>query len=392
MGSAAVLTSVGPIAGGYLTQWTWRAIFWINLPFAVVAIVLTLMAGIQQQRRRESIDYAGALLIALGMGLSVFGFEQATTWGWSNVGTWACIVGGLLVLLVFARFETRVATPLIKVQIFRDRAFLVDNGVLFFSMIAFVPVFFFASVYSQISLGYGASNAGLYLLVFFAGFAPAAQIGGRWLDEGGARRPLIVGSVLSCVGFALWASKVTDLKLGAQWIYVAMAGAGIGLILGPSSTDAVNRSIGASYGEVTGITQTVRNYASTLGIAVLGSVLGTVFSNRLSTSFEKLDIPTSVARQIASDVSSASGSRDMGSAPAAIREQISNAIAHDYAVGTSYVLYGMAIALGVCFFIALRHPGDKVEERITADSVDPQVQDAQAAPRTAGRAEPLAGH
>ena len=95
-------------------------------------------------------------------------------------------------------------------RIFRDRAFVVDNAVLFFSMIAFVPVFFFASVYSQVSLGYNANNAGLYLLVFFAGFAPAAQIGGRMLDRAGPGGRWCSAARCRTVGFALWAWKLTD--------------------------------------------------------------------------------------------------------------------------------------------------------------------------------------
>ena len=81
------------------------------------------------------------------------------------------------------------------------------------------------------------------------------------------------------------------LSLGAQWPYIVMAGAGIGLLLGPASTDAVNRAIDASYGEVTGITQTVRNYASTLGIAVLGTVLTTVLTSRLTGSLVAPGVP-----------------------------------------------------------------------------------------------------
>ena len=83
-GVSGGLTSIGPIAGGYLTQWTWRAIFWINIPVAVIALVLTAMAGITQTRRREPIDWAGGALAAIGMGLSVLGFEQAATWGWRS--------------------------------------------------------------------------------------------------------------------------------------------------------------------------------------------------------------------------------------------------------------------------------------------------------------------
>ncbi|MGX7681607.1 MFS transporter [Jatrophihabitans sp. DSM 45814] len=367
-GVSGGLTAIGPIAGGYLTEWTWRAIFWINIPVAVIALILTVMADIPASRRRETIDAVGAVLIALGMGLSVLGFEQAPTWGWSNPGTWLCIVGGTVIIAIFVRVESRTETPLIRVQIFRDRAFVVDNGVLFFSMIAFVPVFFFASVYSQVSLGFSSTEAGLYLLIFFAGFAPAAQVGGRMLDNGGARRPMVLGSALATVGFALWASKLTNLSQAAQWPYIVLAGAGIGLLLGPASTDAVNRSIGASYGEVTGITQTVRNYASTLGIAVLGTVLTTVFTNRLTTSLDALKIPSKVAKSIAQGSTEGGGSAASNSAPAALRGQIDAAVAHDFAVATQWVLYGMAIALGISFFVALRHPGGKPQEH---DSTEP---------------------
>jgi EmrB/QacA subfamily drug resistance transporter len=359
-GVSGGLTAIGPIAGGYLTEWTWRAIFWINIPVAVLALVLTVIADIPPSRRRETIDYAGAVLVAVGMGLSVLGFEQAPEWGWSNAGTWLCLAVGLAVLALFVRFELRTRQrPLINMQIFRDRAFIVDNGVLFFSMIAFVPVFFFASVYSQVCLNYSAQNAGLYLLTFFGGFAPGSQVGGRMLDSGGAKRPMVLGAALSTVGFALWASRLTHLSLSSQWVFVVMAGAGIGLLLGPASTDAVNRSIGASYGEVTGISQTVRNYGSTLGIAVLGTVLTTVFSNRLETSLQRLGLPATQADSIAHTVSQGSSFDAGSSAPAALQADIHTAVIHDFAVGNQAVLYGMAIALGITFLVALRHPGDQ---------------------------------
>jgi EmrB/QacA subfamily drug resistance transporter len=364
-GVSGALTAIGPIAGGYLTQWTWRAIFWINIPVAIVALILTKRAEIPPSRRDETIDYRGAVLIALGMGLSVLGFEQAPTWGWHNPATWACIIGGLGVLAVFVLVELRTRVPLMKVRIFRDRAFVVDNAVLFFSMVAFVPVFFFASVYSQVSLGYDANRAGLYLFVFFAGFAPAAQVGGRMLDRGGARRPIIIGSALSAVGFALWASKVTDLHLSAQWPYILVASAGIGLILGPASTDAVNRSIDASYGEVTGITQTVRNYASTLSIAVLGTVLTTVLTRQLKSSMSGLGLPRGAAVGIVQRISGGSNAAQ-GSVPATVQAQIHAAIQRDYALGMRWVLIGMAVALGCCFVVALSHPGGSSQVELAA--------------------------
>jgi hypothetical protein len=222
-------------------------------------------------------------------------------------------------------------------------------------MVAFVPAFFFASIYAQVSLGYDANHAGLYLLMFFGGFAPAAQLGGRMLDRSGARRPMVLGSALAAIGFALWAGKLHEYSLGAQWPYILMAGAGIGLLLGPASTDAVNRAIDASYGEVTGITQTVRNYASSLGLAVLGTVLTTTLTSHLTSSLVGLGVPPAAAADIARD-SARGGAPSTSGAPVSVTEHLHAVVAHDFATATQGVLYGMAIALALAFVAALRYP------------------------------------
>jgi MFS family permease len=136
----------------------------------------------------------------------------------------------------------------------------------------FVPYFFFASVYAQASLGYTATQAGLFLLVFFAGFTGAAQWGGRIVDSRGARPAIVLGCAVAAAGFYLWGAELTGLAFSSQWIALVVAGAGLGLVLGPVSTDALNRTPDAGYGEITGITQTVRNLGASLGLAVMGSL------------------------------------------------------------------------------------------------------------------------
>ena len=140
-------------------------------------------------------------------------------------------------------------------------------------MMAFIPVFFFASEYAQIALHKTASEAGLFLLYFFLGFVIAAQIGGRMLDREGAKRAVVIGCAIAAVGFGLWASKATTPHFSKQQIWVIVAGAGMGMMLGPANTDAVNRAGDLSYGEATGITQTIRNFGASLGLAALGTIL-----------------------------------------------------------------------------------------------------------------------
>src|SRR5579859_177511 len=231
-GIAGGLTAVGPIAGGYLIQWTWRAIFWINIPVALIALALIAVSRPANESRPAPMDYRGLVLITGGVGLSVFGFQQSSLWGWGNAAIELCIAAGVVLLVVFYFVERRTDSPLINVQIFRNQPFLVENIVLFIVMMAFIPTFFFASTYGQISLGEKPTTSSLAILYFFIGFVIFAQIGGRMLDRIGAKRPVVFGCALAAAGFFLWAGKVTDLRAGTQTIYIIMAGAGMGLMLG----------------------------------------------------------------------------------------------------------------------------------------------------------------
>jgi EmrB/QacA subfamily drug resistance transporter len=346
-GIAGGLTAIGPILGGYLTQWTWRAIFWVNVPVALIALVLIVISKPTTEFRPARMDYRGLVLIAAGVALSVFGFQQSTIWGWHNPGIALCIAGGVALMGVFYVVETRTTSPLIEVSIFRIRPFLVENIVLGIAMLAFVPVFFFASEYAQISLGKSASQASLYLLYFFLGFVVAAQIGGRMLDRVGAKRPVVLGCALAAVGFALWAAKVNDLSLGPQIWRVVLTGAGMGLMLGPASTDAVNRASTLSYGEATGITQTVRNYASSLGLAILGTILVSQLRSRVVTSLTAQGLPHRAAvRQAAVISQTQGGASDSGPIPRFVRV--------DFAHATHTVLDAMAIIMAVAAVAAIR--------------------------------------
>ncbi|HMN99876.1 MAG TPA: MFS transporter [Miltoncostaeaceae bacterium] len=349
------LTAVGPFLGGYLTEWTWRAIFWVNVPVAIIALILIYLAKPDDRRTPAAIDWRGTALIAGGMALSVLGLQQSSDWGWTNPATIACIAVGLLLLLAFVRVELRTRTPLIDVNIFRDRGFAAANGVLFLFSMAFIPVFFFTSEYAQISVGDDASSAGLFLLVFFAGFGGAAQWGGKVYDEKGVRAAVIPGCALGAVGFFFWARALDDFQLGDQWIWIVMAGAGCGLILGPASTDALNRVAATRYGEATGITQTVRNFGASIGLAVLGTILIMRTEANVESSLGALGVPSDRAHAVADALTSSGGGRASGSfgeETGAAAERAFAAVRTDFANATETVFYVMAGIMAALYVLA----------------------------------------
>lgn len=97
-GVTGALAALGPLLGGWPAGRTGRAIFRVDVPVAVVALILTALDRISDRRRDEPLDVRGALLIGVGTGASVLGFQQASVWGRDSAATWACVIGGLAVL------------------------------------------------------------------------------------------------------------------------------------------------------------------------------------------------------------------------------------------------------------------------------------------------------
>ena len=358
-GIAGALTAIGPIAGGYLIEWTWRSIFWINIPVALIALALIAISKPPNESRPAPMDYRGLALIVGGVGLSVFGFQQSALWGWGDPAIWATIAIGVALLIVFYAVEARTDSPLINVRIFRNQAFLVENIILGIASMAFIPVFFFAALYGQIALAEKATTSSLLILYFFLGFVVCAQIGGRMLDRAGAKRPVVLGCTLAAVGFGLWASKATDLHVGAQVIYIVMAGAGMGLMLGQANTDAINRASRYSYGEATGITQTVRNYGASLGFAILGTLLITRFRSAITASLTSQGLSGPAASAQAAKIAQLQGGNGNVTA-------IPQFIRANFAAATRDVLYGMCVIMAVAAFVALRGLRRGVQEDTTA--------------------------
>ncbi len=350
-GISGGLTAIGPIAGGFLTQWTWRAIFWINVPVAIVALVLIWRSCLETERHPAKLDYRGTGLITGAMTLLILGLQQSGTWGWTSARTLGCLIVGVVLMVAFVSWERRATEPLIRLEIFRDRAFSVDTAALGMMSVVFVPFFFFGSVYAQVSLGKTPSNAGEYILYFFIGFVIMAQVGGRILDRRGAKPAVVGGSVLGAIGFYLLAGKLTDLSLGAQSLNVAIAGGGLGLMLGTASTDAVNRAPSTSYSEVTGITQTARNFGASLGLAILGAILIRENKTNITNALTKAGVPHQAAQRVAGSFGSAAprGGSATGQ-PHALVHSVQLAFAHS----TQTIFYIMAGVMAATFLVTVR--------------------------------------
>ena len=270
-----LFTAIGPVAGAYLTQyWTWRAIFWINVPVAILALTELYFAKLRDIKNPARVDLVGAVLIVGGMALSVLGIQQSTVWGWGDVRTIGSIVIGVLLLIAFVLSERNAKDPLIDVKAMAaNRPFAVDNVLTFLAFAPWLAVFFFGSFYFQIAVHQQPTEAGFSILTMFYSFFVAARIGGGWMDRFGAKRPVSLGFAAATAGMILWGSELDGLSRSATLAGMLVSGAGFGLIFSPLNADALNRLPDSVRGQGSGIIQTFRNYGSAVGMAIMGTII-----------------------------------------------------------------------------------------------------------------------
>ena len=294
---AGLFTAIGPVAGSYLTQyWTWRAIFWINIPVALLSLTEFAFVKLKDVKHPARIDWGGAALLVAGMGLTVLGLQESSTWGWGSLATIGSIIAGIVILGLFVVYERRAESPLISIQAFIDnRPFAVDNVLTLFLFFTWLAVFFFGSIYFQVSVGQEPTQAGFSILTMFYSFFIASRIGGGMYDKVGAKHPVSLGLAAIAVGLWLWASELSKLTSGGTLAGMLVTGAGFGLAMSALNTDALNRAPKEIRGEASGIVQTFRNFGSALGMAILGTiVLGALgphttpsgFADALETAFK----------------------------------------------------------------------------------------------------------
>jgi hypothetical protein len=243
-----------------------------------------------------------------------------------------------------------------RIAFFDNRTFRVQNLILLVASAAFVPVFYFASIYAQVGLGWESTNAGLYLLIFFGGFAPGVQLGGRWLDQGRARQAAVWGGVLGAAGFFCWAARLQGLSENSQWPWIVLAGAGLGLVIGSSNTDAINQVSADHFGEATGITQTARNLGAALGMAILGTVLTTAMRDDLEGTLRGFGISKQKADAIAASLHGSGGGQSTKAFAAQAgskAQEIFHAVRLDFADASKLVFQGMGVVMAVVALVAL---------------------------------------
>lgn len=364
---AGVATALGPLLGGALTTGiSWRAVFLINLPIGLAAIVITrFTVGESRSLGTSRIDWAGMATFTVGLFSLVYGLTKASETSWTDGTVLLCFAAAAVLLLGFIVIEIRTPDPMFDLSLFRIPTFLggsvaaiAMNGSLFAMFLYFV-------LYLQNTLGYSAWDTGLRLLVSSAGTIAAANAAGRFSSSLPTR--WLIGPGLVLVGAGLLA--MTGLDAGSTWTHLIpgliVAGVGAGLVNPPLASTAVGVVPPQRSGTASGINQTFRQIGIAVGIALYGSLFSARLESAMARAVRGKPDLEPYTHDLTAAASHGTGRQTIDVLPAPIRVSAARALHEGVAAAMNDLLIvsgGIAIIGGLLAAVLIR-PQDFVSQR-----------------------------
>ena len=273
-GVSGLGVAVGPLVGGAIMEgWNWQAIFWINIPVAIVAIPLALLVLRNDFGARSRIDIPGAVLAASGVLALVHAIVRGNDDGWDSLGVILELVLGTVLLVAFVIWQMRAKAPLVPLRLFRDRSFSITNVVGFaFSFGTFGSVFILIQ-YLQVVQGSTPLEAAVQTTPWTLAPMFVAPLAGMIAPRVGTRALLVPGLLLQGVALA-WIAQITapDLQYPNLIAPFILAGIGMGLVFAPSAT-ALLATLGlVDHAKASGVNSTIRELGVALGTAVMTAI------------------------------------------------------------------------------------------------------------------------
>ncbi len=316
--ATTVVVVAGPVLGGVLANaGFWRGVFLINLPLALAALLI-IHFRVPESRDEQAgrLDFGGAAIGALGLAGLTYGFISAPTAGFGSAGVAGSLIGGGVLLSVFAFYEWRSSYPMMPLGMFKSRTFSGANLLTLFLYGALNVATFFLPLNLVQVQGYNPAEAGLAFMPFTFILAGLSRWAGGLVDRYGPRPPLLIGPGLAGAGFMLMALVGLTNGPASYWTSffpaVVVFGLGMAVTVAPLTATVMSALPPRFAGTESGINNAVARIAGVLAIAVLGSVALLTFAVRLEANAAGIDLSPQMRQDLeneAARLGQAAGSR-----------------------------------------------------------------------------------
>jgi EmrB/QacA subfamily drug resistance transporter len=384
-GMSAITGAAGPVIGGWLIEHaSWRWAFFLNLPLAAVAraIAFRHVPESRGEKRAERLDWPGALLVTIGMGLIVFALLESSSHGWRGGRVAGGLAVGVMALTLFVVVESRGPAPILPLELFRVRNFTGANLLTLFLYSALGGMMFFLPLnLIQVQL-YSATATGAALLPFILLFSSLSRWAGGLVERWGPKKPLFVGPLIVGLAFVLLALPGQG---GSYWTTffpgIVLLGLGMATSVAPLTT-VVMTSVGADRaGVASGVNNAVARVAGLLAIAVFGLVMLNAFNSALDRRLDGLGLSQEARRQLDHDRAKLAALEPPATLDPDTALSVKRAIADSFVVGFRRVLTLAAALTALGALIAWL----VIENRPHRRSVDASVTDRSISDHSARR-------
>ena len=273
--SFAVSAVIGPLLGGYLIDhFSWRMIFYINLPIGIAGLVMTfIFLPHDRPEERGAFDWFGSVLLAGAITAMVLVLDQGQTWGWGSTASILCYLGAALFGWLTWLWETRHTHPIIDFKLFKNPVILSVLIVSFISFGGMMGAMFLLPVFTQTFLGYDAIKTGLLFVPMGLALPIFAPLGARLSHAFHPRWTVGIGMTIAALGFFMLRSLDPAMNFTSFILPLSLFGAGLGLGMAPLTTAATTAVPLHEVGMSSGILNLVRNIGGAFGIALFGTLL-----------------------------------------------------------------------------------------------------------------------
>jgi EmrB/QacA subfamily drug resistance transporter len=355
-GFTAITTALGPVLGGWLIEHaSWHWVFFLNVPLALAVIAISLwQVPESRSSSARKVDWAGALIVTVGLAGLVYGFLESATLGWSDPRVVGSLVAGFGALTLFLFVEKSVTTPMVPLWLFRSRSFSGANLLTLF-LYAALGIFFFLFPLDLIQIqGYSPTATGAAALPMILLLFLLSRWAGGLVSRYGPRIPLIIGPLTAAVGFLLFAIPSVSATYWTSFFHAfVVLGVGMAISVAPLTTVVMSSVEQDRAGTASGINNAVARAAGVLAIAVLGLVMIEAFGHRLQQTLANAGIAPNILHDLESNAVKLGGISVPSNLGAQAKATIHNAVTQAFVFGFRLVMLlcaGLAAAsAGVAF-------------------------------------------